>query len=98
MEATSLSVNTFGALTPMNTSAPCIASEIFPVNPGVTQPLISKATIFCAPLLVKSLEIAVPAAPAPLITIVISLIFLFTNFSELVKAANTTMAVPCWSS
>ena len=38
---------------------------------------------------------AVPAAPAPVITTLISEIFLFTTLKALVKAAKTTIAVPC---
>ena len=72
-----------------------MASEIFPENPAVTHPSLSKAIIFEAPLLVNSRAIAVPAAPAPLITIVISFIFFLTSLSELVSAARTTIAVPC---
>ena len=93
--AISASVKTFGALTPINTSAPFIASEILPEKPAVTQPSLSKAIIFVAPLLVNNRATAVPAAPAPLITIVASPNFLPTNFSELVSAASTTIAVPC---
>ena len=39
-----------------------------------------------------------PAAPAPLTTIRTEAIFLSTTRSALIKAARTTMAVPCWSS
>ena len=42
--------------------------------------------------------IATPAAPAPLITTFISSNFLPTTFAALMSAANTTIAVPCWSS
>ncbi|CAB4592456.1 unannotated protein [freshwater metagenome] len=82
----------------MKTSAPFMASERVPLKPSVTHPSISNAIIVLAPLLVSNREIAVPAAPAPLITILILDKSLFTNFKELVKAAKTTIAVPCWSS
>ncbi|CDF02011.1 putative uncharacterized protein [Ruminococcus sp. CAG:624] len=41
---------------------------------------------------------AIPAAPAPLITRVISEIFLPATFAALSIAALATIAVPCWSS
>ena len=42
---------------------------------------------------------AIPAAPAPFITISKSSIFLFSiNFIEFIMAAATIIAVPCWSS
>ena len=39
-----------------------------------------------------------PAAPAPLMTILISSIFLLTSLRALINAAKVTIAVPCWSS
>ena len=39
-----------------------------------------------------------PAAPTPEITTLQSSGFLFTSFSEFIKAAIVTIAVPCWSS
>ena len=42
--------------------------------------------------------IAVPAAPAPDMTIRTSAILFSTTRSALYRAASTTMAVPCWSS
>ena len=39
-----------------------------------------------------------PAAPAPETTTLTSLASFLTNFKALIKAAVTTIAVPCWSS
>ena len=41
---------------------------------------------------------AIPAAPAPLMTTFSSFNCLPTSFAELINPANTTTAVPCWSS
>ena len=46
----------------------------------------------------EDLQIEIPALPAPLITTLISSIFLPTTFKALIKPAHTTIAVPCWSS
>ena len=46
----------------------------------------------------SSLKIAVPAAPAPENTALISPSFFPVSLRALVRAAATTMAVPCWSS
>ena len=41
---------------------------------------------------------AIPAAPAPLVTTLISSIFFPVNFKAFKSAAKVTTAVPCWSS
>ena len=41
---------------------------------------------------------AIPAAPAPEVTTLISSRFLPTSFNALIRAAAVTTAVPCWSS
>ena len=46
----------------------------------------------------SSFAIAVPAAPAPLITTLMSSIFLLTTFRAPSSAARAAIAVPCWSS
>ena len=51
--------------------------------------------MFFAPLLTNRRATAVPAAPAPLITIFTVEISFFTNFNEFLRAASTTIAVPC---
>ena len=61
-------------------------------------PLLSKTTIFRAPYFDNSFVTAVPAAPAPEITIRTFLMFFFTTLSALTSPARTAMAVPCWSS
>ena len=48
-----------------------------------------------APWACSSWMIAWPAAPTPEITILTSAIFLSTTRSALIKAARTTIAVPC---
>ena len=53
---------------------------------------------FFRPILISSLMIAIPAAPAPEVTTLISSIFFPTTFSALSIAAIVTTAVPCWSS
>ena len=47
---------------------------------------------------IRSLIIAIPAAPAPEVTILMSSIFLPTTFSALITPASVITAVPCWSS
>ena len=54
--------------------------------------------MFLAPRATSNLAIAVPAAPAPLITIFDLAKSFLTNLSAFVSAASTTIAVPCWSS
>ena len=49
--------------------------------PLLIEPLESKAIMFFAPLMLSKRAIAVPAAPAPLITILQSAMFFFTNFN-----------------
>ena len=50
------------------------------------------------PRLMRSLQIATPAAPAPLITAVQSSSFLPVSLIALMIAAPQITAVPCWSS
>ncbi len=59
---------------------------------------MSQEITFRAPALSSSLSTAVPAAPAPAMTILTSARSLPTTRSALVSAASTTIAVPCWSS
>ena len=61
-------------------------------------PLRSHMITFFNPSSISSLMIALPAAPAPDITTLISSIFLPVNFSAFSSAAAVTTAVPCWSS
>ena len=58
-------------------------------------PLESKAIILLTPNIVNNLIIEYPAAPAPETTTLISSALLFTNLSALIRAALTTIAVPC---
>ena len=46
----------------------------------------------------KSLVTAMPAAPAPTITILLFCRVFLTTFMAFIIAARATMAVPCWSS
>ena len=46
----------------------------------------------------NNLQIEIPALPAPLITALASENFLPVTFNALIKPAQTTIAVPCWSS
>ena len=58
----------------------------------------STAMMSRAPAVISILMMAVPAAPGPFRTIWTSSIFLPTTRRALMRAAVTTMAVPCWSS
>ena len=58
-------------------------------------PCLSQKITSLTPNLRRNLPIEIPAAPAPLTTQVISLIFLLTIFNALIVAAPTTIAVPC---
>ncbi len=51
--------------------------------------------MFLTPSSIKNLAIAIPAAPAPLIVTLTSANNLSTYLRELIKAAPTTIAVPC---
>ena len=53
---------------------------------------------FFSPRLTRSLIIAIPAAPAPDVTTLISSRFFPTTFKAFNSAAVVTTAVPCWSS
>ncbi len=61
-------------------------------------PCLSHMTICLRPIAISSLMMAMPAAPAPLVTTRISPIFLPVSFSAFSSAARVTTAVPCWSS
>ena len=63
-----------------------------------TIPWLSTRITFLAPYSISSLAEAILPAPAPEKTILTSPIFLPTTCSELIIDANTTIAVPCWSS
>ena len=53
---------------------------------------------FLSPMDINSLMIAIPAAPAPEVTIFTSSSFFPTSFSALITPASVITAVPCWSS
>ena len=61
-------------------------------------PLLAHMVISFTPMFKRNLAIAIPAAPAPFITALISPSFLFTILSAFMRAAAVTIAVPCWSS
>ena len=61
-------------------------------------PLRSVMITFFRPMLIISLMMATPAAPAPLVTIFTSSSFLPTTFRALIMPAMVITAVPCWSS
>ena len=58
-------------------------------------PLESTATIDETPYLCSSFMIAVPAAPAPIVTTLQSARFLPVTFIALISPASVTTAVPC---
>ncbi len=64
-------------------------------SPSERIPDLSTKMIFLAPRDNKKWQIAVPAAPTPLITILTSSSFLCTTFKAFDRAAPTTTAVPC---
>ncbi|MNI17873.1 hypothetical protein D3C73_712630 [compost metagenome] len=61
-------------------------------------PSLLQTIMFLTPEESNNLHIAVPAAPAPFITIFKSLRSFFTIFKAFNKPAKVTIAVPCWSS
>ena len=61
-------------------------------------PLLSQSIMFLTPIFKRCLAMAMPAAPAPFITTLISSNFLPTSFKALISPAATITAVPCWSS
>ena len=75
-------------------SCPALSSS----SPSQMMPLMSHMTILPKPMEMSSLPMAMPAAPAPLMTIFICPICLPVTRMALSRAAATTMAVPCWSS
>ena len=74
-----------------------LASSSFSSS-GSIIPRLFKIKLFLAPANVNKLEIAIPAAPAPLITILTSEMSFLTILNALITADNTITAVPCWSS
>ena len=75
-----------------------LLSGVEPLIPSQMMPLMSHMTILPKPMEMSSLPMAMPAAPAPLMTIFICPICLPVTRMALSRAAATTMAVPCWSS
>ena len=69
-----------------------------PSSPSQMIPLISHMITLPKPMLIRCLPIAIPAAPAPLMTIFNLPISFFVTFTAFNNAAATTIAVPCWSS
>ena len=67
-------------------------------RPSQMGPLESHMMTFLSPTAMSSLMIAVPAAPAPLVTTLMSSMFLPTILRALRRPASVTTAVPCWSS
>ena len=74
------------------------SSPVSPSRPRCTTPSMSATTTCWTPAASNSLMIAVPAAPAPDITILTFSMSLSTTRNALYNAASTTIAVPCWSS
>ena len=64
-------------------------------SPSATSPFLSAITTSAAPLSKSSLQIAIPALPAPQMTILTFAISLPHSLSALNSAAVTTIAVPC---
>ena len=65
----------------------------------MTPSLSTKITfLFCAPIALSNSTHAIDAAPAPLLTKVVSFIFLLVKWSAFIIPAAVTIAVPCWSS
>ena len=67
-------------------------------SPLQMMPLLSHMVMCLTPMFIRCLAMAMPAAPAPFITTLISSIFLPVIFRALSKPAATMIAVPCWSS
>ena len=67
-------------------------------RPSQMAPLESHMITFLRPTAMSSLMMAMPAAPAPLVTTLTSSSFLPTTFRALIRPARVTTAVPCWSS
>ena len=68
-------------------------------SPAWIAPLRSQATMWPTPCACSSRMMACPAAPTPQTTIADVLdVACPTTRSALVRAARTTIAVPCWSS
>ena len=74
----------------------CIQLRSFEFSPMI--PLISHIVTLVKPYVRSNLVMATPALPAPLITTRHSSFFLPVILRPLIIPANTTMAVPCWSS
>ena len=67
-------------------------------SPGARIPLRSTMTTSPIPSSRRSLQMEIPADPAPLMTTFASENFFPTSLRALVSPADTTIAVPCWSS
>ena len=77
-----------------------LSSSISSVRPSYTTPAKSVTQIFSLgkPIFKSKPRQASAAAPAPEVTSLTFLRSLPTTFIPLIKPADTTMAVPCWSS
>jgi len=56
---------------------------------------VSQTIIFVAPYALNNFVIVIPAAPAPLITILTFSIYFLATLRALINAARVTIAVPC---
>ena len=72
--------------------------QLRPSLPLERMPDLSHIVTFLKPYVRRSLVIATPAEPAPLITTLHSSLVFPVTLSPLMIPARTTMAVPCWSS
>ncbi len=68
---------------------------ILTVLPLYIGPFVSQRITSFVPIFIRSFAIAVPAAPAPFITIVISSNFFPISLSAFIRHAVDTTAVPC---
>ena len=77
------------------TAAIACFAELSLGSPSTSAPWLSTRITSLAPNLWKSLQIEIPAEPAPLITMLISSHFFPTILSAFVRPAVQTIAVPC---
>ena len=80
------------------TSAISACAGFIKVSPGQSAPLEETRTTFPIPKRCISLQMEIPAAPAPLMTALQSSHFRPVSLNALISPAHTTTAVPCWSS
>ncbi len=93
-----VSSSRLGDMKILSSISSCSKNEYILYLESCIEPLRLNPYSFLIPISLSNLAILLPAAPVPEITTSKSSIFLFVSLQALIRAANVTIAVPCWSS